>query len=246
MSSSDRPDVDDDARRVSRETVEVPAVATRVFGGNVGRAVRYAQLLTGTGVARGVLGRGEIERIWDRHLLNCAVIESVIPPGATVCDVGSGGGLPGIVVSLIRPDLDVTLLEPRRGRVTFLQEAVALLGLDRCHPVQERAETHGVRYDVVVARAVAELGDLVRLAVPLCRAGGSIVAIKGDRAEAEFRAAGVELERAGVVAAGISDLGVGIVDPATRVVAMTVGTPAGGGGRSGAARRRSRRARGRG
>lgn len=129
-----------------------------MFGERFADAVRYAELLADAGVRRGLIGPREVPRLWERHLLNCAVLAEVIPQGVSVCDVGSGAGLPGIPLALTRPDLSITLLEPLLRRTTFLEEAVRLLGLSNVVVVRGRAEEMVGKVppvDVVTARAVA-------------------------------------------------------------------------------------------
>lgn len=204
---------------VSRETGDRPEVAERVFGTGLDRAREYATLLATKGVERGLIGPREVARLWDRHLLNCAVLESGIAPDSRVCDVGSGAGLPGIVISLVRPDLSVVLLEPLLRRWTFLNETIEALELgDRVTAVRERAEEHDGRYSVVTARAVAPMERLVRLCLPLCRPGGSLLAMKGQRAAAELEAAEPELRRRHVQLWSVEQYGGGVVDPPTTVV----------------------------
>ncbi len=149
---------------VSRETPPVPESARGVF--TVQRlplAERYAELLATDGVVRGLIGPREAPRLWERHLLNCAALAEVLPDGATVCDLGSGAGLPGLVVAIARPDLSVTLVEPLLRRTTFLEEVAAELGLESVEVVRGRAEElHGQRtFDVVTSRAVAPLERLL-------------------------------------------------------------------------------------
>src|SRR6476619_4976355 len=126
---------------VSRETPAVPEVARRVFAPDrLVLAERYADLLATDGVLRGLIGPREVPRLWDRHLLNCAVLGEQIPPGSTVCDIGSGAGLPGLVLAIARPDLRITLVEPLLRRTTFLEEVVAELALTGVGVVRGRAE----------------------------------------------------------------------------------------------------------
>ena len=155
-------------------------------------AVRYAELLADAGVQRGLIGPREVPRLWERHLLNCAVLSEVVPEGVTVCDVGSGAGLPGIPLALVRPDLKITLLEPLLRRTNFLQEVVELLGLDHVTVVRGRAEEVLGKLPpvhVVTARAVAPLDRLAGWGVPLLRPYGEMLALKGDTAEEELKAA---------------------------------------------------------
>ncbi len=189
-----------------------------VFGDLVPLAVRYAAWLAGPGVERGLLGPREADRLWDRHLLNCAVVGTLLAPGDRVVDVGSGAGLPGIPLALARPDTTVVLLEPLLRRATFLAEVVADLGLgDRVSVVRARAEEVARQqpgYDVVVARAVAPLDRLAGWCLPLLRPGGRLLALKGERAAAEV-AASPHLR------ATVEQVGAGLVDPPTTVVTMT-------------------------
>jgi 16S rRNA (guanine527-N7)-methyltransferase len=193
-------------------------------------AQRYANLLAGDGIIRGLIGPREAERLWDRHLLNCAVVADLVPHPGTLLDIGSGAGLPGIVLAMLVPDVQVTLLEPMARRVEFLDECRASLGLRNVTVRRGRAEeVRGqVRADVVTARAVAPLDRLARLAIPLVRPGGTVLALKGQRAAAEAEAAGPVLRRLGVSDIAVLQAGVGRVSPAATVVRLITGTrPAG-------------------
>lgn len=208
-----------------------PGAAHEVFGGRLGDAVRYAELLADVAVERGLLGPREVPRLWERHLLNCAVLAEVVPEGVTVCDVGSGAGLPGIPLALVRPDLRITLLEPLLRRTNFLREVVELLGLEGVDVVRGRAEevlgTLGP-VDVVTARAVAPLDRLAGWGVPLLRPYGEMLAIKGDTAEEELRRARAALARLGVERSSVLRAGVGVVDPPSTVVRVVAGESPGG------------------
>ena len=151
---------------------------------------QYVDILTSKGIDRGLLGPRETDRVWDRHILNSAALADLIAVGSSVIDVGSGAGLPGIPLALLRPDLRITLLEPLLRRSTFLVETLDDLDLaERVSVVRARAEDHPLRYDVVVARAVAPLDRLIGWCNPLRQPGGILLALKG-------RSAAVELERA--------------------------------------------------
>lgn len=147
-----------------------------------GTLERYADLLATAGSERGIIGPREVPRIWGRHLINCAVVAEpggLVPPGASVIDVGSGGGLPGLVWAICRPDLSVVLLEPLLRRTSFLAEAVAGLGIRNVEVVRGRAEEYAGSADIVTARAVAPLDRLAAWCLPLVRAGGALLALKG-------------------------------------------------------------------
>ncbi|HLX47665.1 MAG TPA: 16S rRNA (guanine(527)-N(7))-methyltransferase RsmG [Streptosporangiaceae bacterium] len=201
-----------------------PASAREVFGSVLPLAERYAAMLAGDGVVRGLIGPRETERLWDRHLLNCAVVAGLVPRRSELLDIGSGAGLPGLVLAMLLPDVRVTLVEPMARRVAFLSECVTGLGLANVTVCRARAEeVHGrLTADVVTARAVAPLDRLAGLAVPLLRAGGVILALKGERAEAEAEAAGPELRRLGVGEVSVLRAGTGLVSPAATVVRLTV------------------------
>ena len=181
---------------VSRETPSVPDAARRAFRiDRLPLAERYVELLATAGVERGLIGPREAPRLWDRHVLNCLALSSALPQGASVVDLGSGAGLPGLVLAIGRPDLDVTLVEPLLRRSAFLEEAVADLGVTGVQVVRERAESlhGGRRFDVVTARALAPLDRLLGWAMPLVAPHGILLAMKGSSASAELAAAGAAL-----------------------------------------------------
>lgn len=181
---------------------------------------RYAELLAGPGVERGLIGPHEVDRLWDRHLLNCGLLAEAVGPDRLVCDLGSGAGLPGIVLAAMRPDVRVTLLEPLLRRTEFLAEVLDELGLSNARVVRSRAEDHEGRYDTVTARAVAPLDRLAAWALPLCRPGGEVLAIKGERAAVELEAVTDQLPALGASEGEIRQYGVGIVTPALTVVRL--------------------------
>ncbi len=186
--------------------------ASELVGDALPTLSRYVGWLADAGVRRGLLGPREVSRLWERHIFNCAAVTELIAPAATLWDLGSGAGLPGVVIAVLRPDVQVTLLEPLLRRTTFLSECVADLGLENVSVVRGRAEEWAgrVRLDVVTARAVAPLDRLAGWALPLLRAEGELLAIKGEHAEAEVRRAQPALARLGarsweVVRAGSAD-----------------------------------------
>jgi 16S rRNA (guanine527-N7)-methyltransferase len=185
---------------VSRETVPAPdpAVATQVVApGRLSLLERYAGLLATEGVVRGLIGPREVPRLWDRHLVNCALLAPLVPAEASVVDLGSGAGLPGVVLAIARPDLRCTLVEPMARRVAFLEEVCEELALDSVEVVRGRAEELAgrVTFDVVTARALAPLPRLLGWSMPLLAEGGRMLAMKGSSAAEEIAAAAPELGR---------------------------------------------------
>jgi 16S rRNA (guanine527-N7)-methyltransferase len=217
--------------------VELPAglaaVASQVFGQRLGLAERYAAILAGAGVQRGLIGPREAPRLWERHLLNCAVVGELLEPATRVLDVGSGAGLPGIVLAVARPDLEITLLEPLARRATFLDEVVGELGLSTVTVVRGRAEEQAsrLRFPVVTARAVAPLDRLARWCLPLVETGGRLLALKGASAADELVEHAVEVTRLGGRDASVVLCGSGIVEQPTTVVSVVRGRTGKSGGR---------------
>ena len=203
----------------------IPEVANVIFGSAAPKAEQYASLLAGPGVDRGLIGPNEIPRVWERHLLNCAVVADLVPSPCSLVDLGSGAGLPGIVLALLLPDAKITLLEPMAKRATFLEECASELDLGNVRVRRARAEElrGTAMVDVVTARAVAPLGRLAVLAVGLLRPGGIVLAIKGAKAEQEVDAACDALTRLGVQHVEVLLAGSGKVDPAATVVRLTAG-----------------------
>lgn len=199
-----------------------PAGAEWAFGDRLGQARQYADLLAGPGVERGLLGPREVDRLWERHLLNSAAVAELIDPDARVLDIGSGAGLPGIPVAIARPDLRVTLVEPMLRRTEFLVEVITALGLP-VDVVRGRAEEPGVRTrlagaDVVTSRAVASLDKLARWSMPLLRPGGRMLALKGERAQDEVDAARRELGSLGATDVKVVRCGESYSSPPVTVV----------------------------
>jgi 16S rRNA (guanine527-N7)-methyltransferase len=201
---------------------ELTAPAKAVFGDRLPLAVAYAELLTTDGVVRGLIGPREAPRLWDRHLLNCAVVAEMIPHGASVLDVGSGAGLPGIVLAVARPDVTVTLVEPLARRTAFLTEAVDSLGLGATVTVvrarAEEAARDGIKADVVTARAVAPLDRLAGWCLPLTIVGGRLLALKGSSAADEIAEHRAAVQALGGGEPSVHQCGAGIIDPPTTVV----------------------------
>jgi 16S rRNA (guanine527-N7)-methyltransferase len=196
-----------------------PLAATAMFGPALDQAQAFARMLATRGVERGLIGPREVPRLWDRHLLNCAVVADLIDSRhRTLADIGSGAGLPGLVLAMMRPELSVTLLEPMERRCRFLSECVTELGLANASVLRGRAEETVLQADVATARAVAPLDRLTTMAVRVVRPGGMVLAIKGRTAADELRRARPVLRRLGIRDAEVVHAGEGKVDPATTVV----------------------------
>jgi 16S rRNA (guanine527-N7)-methyltransferase len=193
---------------------------TEVYPDAAENLARFAHWLAGPGVERGFLGPREVDRIWDRHIANCAVVEELIPANSKVFDVGSGAGLPGLVLAIVRPDITIGLIEPLMRRSEFLKEVVADLGItEQVRVIRGRAEElKGQTAPVVTARAVAPLGKLLTWSLPLTSKGGVILAMKGSSAATEIAEAKEILNGRKVE---IVLCGEGVVDPRTTVVRVT-------------------------
>lgn len=177
---------------VSRETSSAPLEAGKrpaaeaAFGDRLALAEQYADSLATTGIEWGLIGPREVPRIWDRHLINCAAVAELIPAGASVADVGAGAGLPGVVIAIARPDVSVTLIEPKQRRCLYLEQIVAELGLTNAAVQRARAQEAVGSWDVVTARAVARLDVLVDWCLPLLSDDGDLLALKGESVTAEI------------------------------------------------------------
>jgi 16S rRNA (guanine527-N7)-methyltransferase len=203
----------------------MPPAARAIFGAAAPKAEQYAGLLAGPAVVRGLLGPNEGPRLWERHLLNSAAMAELVPGRCSLVDLGSGAGLPGIVLALLLPETEVTLLEPALRRATFLEECVAALDLPNAKVWRARAEQAAgtLAADVVTARAVAPLNRLAALALGLLKPGGTLLAVKGAKAAEEVEAARAALRRLGVRDVEVMVAGSGRVDPAVTVVRLTAG-----------------------
>ncbi|WP_435771933.1 16S rRNA (guanine(527)-N(7))-methyltransferase RsmG [Nocardioides sp. SYSU DS0651] len=216
-------EAEDDAAPQGAPPAPPPALRAVFPRERVDLVVRYAQLLATDGVLRGLIGPREAPRLWERHIVNCALLAPALPAGGSVADVGSGAGLPGIVLALARPDVELTLIEPLLRRTTFLEEVVADLGLDNVTVRRMRADAlHGeARFDVVTARAVAPLDGLADWCMPLVAPEGALLAMKGESAEAEIDAARDHLRALGCASPEVEVLGAD-VDPGLGVEPIRV------------------------
>jgi 16S rRNA (guanine527-N7)-methyltransferase len=211
---------------VEQTAVTVPAPprgAVELLGDRLSVMVRYAEALAGAGVVRGLIGPREVPRLWDRHLLNCAVLTEALPPGERVADVGSGAGLPGLVLAILRPDLELVLLEPLLRRTVFLTEMAQTLELPNVTVRRARAQDcpdlRGA-FDVVTARAVAPLPKLLDWSLPLVRDGGRLLALKGESAAAEVAEVRAGKRRHAMASIEVRSLGERFVDTPTTVVEL--------------------------
>jgi 16S rRNA (guanine527-N7)-methyltransferase len=213
-----------------RDFPQPSAEAIAEFGDHLGKAQRYVELLATDGVTRGLIGPRETSRLWDRHLMNCALVAELVPDQGELVDIGSGAGLPGVILAMLRPRLHVVLLEPLLRRSVFLEECVSALDLPNATVVRARAEDKAasrINADVATARAVAPLDRLVGWASGLLRPGGQLLAIKGQSAAAELEAAEPVLSRLGVRSAEVLQAGHGRVVSTTTIVRVVMGGHAG-------------------
>ena len=197
-----------------------PAVAAELFGEHIELARRFTAALVAEGELRGLIGPLELPRIWTRHILNSVIAAPLF--SGRVADVGSGAGLPGLVLAISRPDVEWTLIEPMERRVAWLEEQVSSLGLQNVRVMRARAEDVGLEFDVVTARAVSAMRTLVPITAPLVRDGGELILLKGHNVPAEIEAAQKVLKKHRVTDVEVHVLGEGVLAEATRVVRARV------------------------
>lgn len=199
-----------------------PAAAASLFGDRLPLARAYTEALASEGELRGLIGPLEVPRLWTRHVLNSAVAAPLF--SGTVADIGSGAGLPGIVLAIARPDVQFVLIEPMERRVAWLEEQIASLGLTNAEVVRTRAEdwTGGAVFDVVTARAVSALRTLIPITAPLARDGGSLIFLKGKSVEQEIAAAQKQIRAARLSEVRVEVVGEGVMAEPTRVFRATV------------------------
>lgn len=199
-----------------------PAVAASLFGERIDLARQFADALAREGEERGLIGPLELPRLWTRHVLNSVIAAPLF--AGSVADVGSGAGLPGLVLAIARPDVRWTLIEPMERRVTWLNEQVAALGLDNVEVLRARAEEVRplLQYDMVTARAVSALRTLIPLVAPLVRDGGELAVLKGMNAPAEIEAAQKQIRKFALSDVRVEILGEGVLTETTRVVRARV------------------------
>ena len=197
-----------------------PDAAAALFGDRIDLARRFTAALASDGELRGLIGPLELPRLWTRHVLNSAIAAPLF--AGSVADVGSGAGLPGLVLAIARPDVSFTLIEPMERRVAWLTEQVEALGLDNVTVMRARAEDVGLEFDMVTARAVSAMRTLVPLTAPLVRDGGELVLLKGHNVPAEIDAAAKVLKKYKVTDVAVEVLGEGVLAEPTRVVRARV------------------------
>ncbi|AKK04359.1 16S rRNA (guanine(527)-N(7))-methyltransferase RsmG [Corynebacterium epidermidicanis] len=202
--------------------------AADIFGDRLPLAQHYHDSLATDGSVRGFIGPREVPRLWERHILNCAVLSEAIPADARVADIGSGAGLPGIPLAIARPDLSITLIEPLLKRSVYLGEVKEQLGLSNVTVIRGRAEEKAVRdevapVDVVTSRAVAPLGRLAGWSLPLVKKGGKMIALKGSSVAEELERDQREIKKAGGGLAEIRVVGTEhLADPTTLILIARV------------------------
>jgi 16S rRNA (guanine527-N7)-methyltransferase len=199
--------------------VEVePLSAARIFGSGIEAARKYTAALVRDGEVLGLLGPREYPRIWTRHVLNSAVVAELVPAGVTVADVGSGAGLPGIPMAIAQPEAEFILIEPMERRSDWLKQQVEELGLKNVRVLRARAEEVGETFDIVTARALKAMPQLLRLCVPMTKQGGEIIALKGEKAQLEIDEAKPLMKKLGIESFEIVFTGAHLLEEPTRVV----------------------------
>ncbi|MCU1406260.1 MAG: rRNA ((527)-N(7))-methyltransferase RsmG [Glaciihabitans sp.] len=209
---------------MSNPQLEVePPAAQILFGDRIDLAREYTADLARRGEELGLIGPIELPRLWSRHIVNCALLAPLLIPGVTG-DVGSGAGLPGLVLAIARPDVTMILIEPMERRVDWLTSEAESLGLTNVQVIRARAEETKLDWplDQVTARAVTALSKLIPVTAPLVRSGGQMLFLKGSRVQDEIDAASKQIRRARLSDVEVIELGDGIVEDTTRVFRATV------------------------
>jgi 16S rRNA (guanine527-N7)-methyltransferase len=200
------------------EVEKEPQIAADIFGKGIDKARAYAAALARDGETFGLLGPREYPRLWTRHILNSAVVAELVSPGQTVGDVGSGAGLPGIPMAIAQPEAQYVLIEPMERRSDWLKQQVEELGLTNVRVLRSRAEEVGEVFDVVTARALKAMPQLLRMCVPMTKNGGEIIALKGERAGEEIEEAKPLMKKLGIESFEIVFTGEQFLEEPTRVV----------------------------
>lgn len=195
-----------------------PEAAALIFGKNIDKAQLYFDALVRDSDLLGLLGPREMPKLWSRHILNSAVVAELVPAGASVADVGSGAGLPGIPMALAQPEAEFTLIEPMERRSDWLKKMSEELGLANLKVLRARAEEVGETYDLVTARAVAALPKLLKITVPLTKHGGEVIALKGSKAAEEIEESKKLVKKLGIAGFEIVQVGSQFLPEPTSVV----------------------------
>ena len=209
--------------QLDRQEAWIVDAAEVLYGGQVQLAERFVEHLVTTGIEWGLLGPREIPRMWDRHVLNCAVVQELLPKGALVADVGSGAGLPGVALAIARPDVQFILIEPLERRVEWLNMVIEDLALENIDVIRARSEQvfDTVDVDVVTARAVSAMKSLIPITVPLLHGEGELLAIKGRSAPAEIEKAEKVLRKFKTQSSEVLTVGDELLEVPTTVARLT-------------------------
>lgn len=211
---------------LERQDAWIVDAAEVLYGDRLALAERFVEHLVTTGIEWGLLGPREVPRMWDRHVLNCAVVQELLPKGALVADVGSGAGLPGLALAIVRPDVQFILIEPLERRVDWLNMVIEDLALDNVDVIRARSEqvVDTVDVDIVTARAVSAMKSLVPITVPLLHGNGELLAIKGQSAAAELEKADKVLRKFKTSASEVLTVGDELLEVPTTVARLTYGS----------------------
>lgn len=212
--------------KLDRQDAWIVDAADVIYGDRTDLADRFVTHLVTTGIEWGLLGPREIPKMWDRHVLNCAVVQELLPRGAVVADVGSGAGLPGLALAIARPDVQFVLIEPLERRVDWLDMVVDDLGIDNVDVMRARSEQvfDTVDVDIVTARAVSAMKSLVPITVPLLHGQGELLAIKGQSAATEIEKAEKVLRKFKTTKAEVLTVGEELLEVPTTVARLTFGS----------------------
>lgn len=220
------PVTDPSEAQLDQQAAWIVDAAEVLYGDRVSVAERFVEHLVTTGIEWGLLGPREIPIMWDRHVLNCAVVQELIPQGAVVADVGSGAGLPGLALAITRPDVQFVLIEPLERRVDWLNMVIEDLDLENVDVLRARSEQvfDSVDVDIVTARAVSAMKSLVPITVPLLHGQGELLAIKGQSAATEIEKADKVLRKFKTKKAEVLTVGDELLEVPTTVARLTYGS----------------------
>ncbi|MBL3699461.1 16S rRNA (guanine(527)-N(7))-methyltransferase RsmG [Leucobacter luti] len=202
-----------------------PVAAAEIAGDRIDVLRAFASDLAERGEELGLIGPLELPRLWTRHLLNSAVLAPLVQTGGRVADIGTGGGMPGLVLAIVRPDARFILIEPMERRCAWLTEQIERLELDNAEVRRGRAEEFHDAFEVdqVTARAVTALRKLIPITAPLVRDGGEMLFLKGQSVETEIDAAAKVLRKHRVTDVRVEELGIGQLEETTRVFRAKLG-----------------------